>query len=82
MPQWGEGALRGMMHSPGGSRPAWRRSRGTMQRLTVAISAVLLLTGLLLAARDLESMTVGRVVVAALIVLGGLGAFGLHLREE
>ena len=53
-----------------------------MRRLTVPISAVLLLTGLLLAARDLESVTVGRVVVAALIVLGGLGAFGLHLREE
>ena len=53
-----------------------------MQRLTVPISAVLLLTGLLLAARDLEDVTVGRVVVAALIVLAGMGAFGLSLREE
>ena len=53
-----------------------------MQRLTVAISAALLLAGLLLAARDPQHMTVGRVVLAALIVLAGMGAFGLSLREE
>ena len=52
-----------------------------MRRLT-ALSAVLLLTGLLLAARNLEGITVGRVAVAALIVLAGMGAFGLSLREE
>ena len=53
-----------------------------MHRVTVAISAALLLTGLLLAARNLGDMTVGRVVLAALIVLAGLGAFGLSLRQE
>ena len=53
-----------------------------MRRLTVAISAALLLAGLLLATRDVQHITVGRVIVAALIVLGGMGAFGLSLRED
>ena len=53
-----------------------------MRRVTVAISAALLLAGLLLATRDVQHMTVGRVGVAALIVFAGMAAFGLSLRED
>ena len=53
-----------------------------MRRLKVPVSAALLLAGLLLATRDLEHVTPGRVVIAAVLVLGGMAAFGLTLREN
>ena len=72
---------RGMMHPLGGN-PGSVEVDLAMRRFKVPISAALLLAGLLLATRDLEHVTPGRVVVAAVLVLGGMAAFGLTLREN
>ena len=79
--QPGGGPPRGMMLSLGGN-PGMMEIQGTMRRLLTAISAVLLLAGLLLGGSGIQHLTVTRVVWAVVLVLGGLVAFGLTLREE
>ena len=52
------------------------------RRVTVAVSAGLLLAGMLLTATDTEEVTLGRVGVIVVLCLGGLAAFGLTFKQK